>query len=196
MPIDHSLQPERLAAEAVETDARCGGDDHERLGTALAGTLDERTVRYVLETRPHFEELRHAVGQVAGMLVLAAAGARTVTQDHPLFAGARRTLDRACDGIRAAQASPRARHHHRHLIAAMGALTLALQRAQQDLHLHGIDRERVDPVLEPLQAAYRHLGWAARALPGFELLSFDQACCAPQHGGDAALTTRSGRNQR
>ena len=28
---------------------------------------------------------------------------------------------------------------------------LALKRAQEDLHLHGIDRERVDPVLEPLQ---------------------------------------------
>ena len=32
----------------------------------------------------------------------------------------------------------------------------------------------------PLNAAYRHLSWAGKALPGFEVLSFDQACCAPQ----------------
>jgi len=35
-------------------------------------------------------------------------------------------------------------------------------------------------VLEPLKSAYSNLAWAAQALPGFELLSFDQACCAPQ----------------
>jgi hypothetical protein len=57
---------------------------------------------------------------------------------------------------------------------------MALRSAQEDLHLHGIDRMRVDPVLVPLQAAYRNLAWAAQALPGFELISFDQACCAPQ----------------
>jgi hypothetical protein len=66
------------------------------------------------------------------------------------------------------------------LVAAAGGLGLALRRAQEDLHLHGIDRARVDPVLEPLKTAYRNLRWAAQALPGFELLSFDQACCAPQ----------------
>ncbi len=179
MRIDHSLRPERLAS-AIDADTGCGCADHEHSGDELCDILDERTVRYVIETRPHFEELRHAVGQVAGMLVLAAAGAKTVTQDHPLFSTARRTRDRVCDGIRAARPSARARHHHRHLLAAVGALSLALQRAQEDLHLHGLERERVDPVLAPLRAAWRHLGWAAKALPGFELLSFDQACCAPR----------------
>jgi hypothetical protein len=114
------------------------------------------------------------------MLALAAAGAKTVTQDHPLFGTARSTLGRASDGILAAQPSARASHHHRHLLGAVEALGIALKRAQEDMHLHGMERERIDPVLEPLQAAYRHLTFAAKALPGFEILSFDQACCAPQ----------------
>jgi hypothetical protein len=178
MRIDHSLRPERLLREA-DSEAACGCQEQAD-PAAPDGTLDDRTVRYVLETRPHFEALRQAVGQVAGMLVLAAAGAKTVTQDHPLFANARETLERAGDGIRAARASRRAAHHHRHLVAATDALGLALRQAQEDMHLHGLERERIDPVLRQLQTAYRHLAWAAKALPGFELLSFDQACCAPR----------------
>jgi hypothetical protein len=180
MAIDHSLTPDRLVLDMAGADANCGCEDHDRFAGELSHTLDDRTIRYVLETRPHFEDLRHAVGQVAGMLVLAAAGSKTVTQDHPLFATARATLERVSDGIGAVRPSIRAVHHHRHLIAAVGGLGLALKRAQEDMHLHGIDRARVDPVLEPLKTAYRNLAWAAEALPGFELLSFDQACCAPQ----------------
>jgi hypothetical protein len=92
-------------------------------------------------------------------------------------------LARVADGIGVAQPSGRALHHHRHLVAAIGGLGLALKRAQEDLHLHGIDRARVDPVLDLLETAYRNLAWAAQALPGFELISFDQACCAPQQPG-------------
>jgi hypothetical protein len=180
MAIDHSLTPDRLIGDVAQVEAQCGCEDHDRFTGALAETLDDRTIRYVIETRPHFEDLRHAVGQVAGMLVLAAAGAKTVTQDHPLFATARTTLERVSEGIGTAHPSARAIHHHRHLVAAVGGLGLALKRAQEDLHLHGIDRARVDPVLEPLKTAYSNLRWAAQALPGFELLSFDQACCAPQ----------------
>jgi hypothetical protein len=180
MAIDHSLTPDRLILDPTAVEAACGCENHDRLAGELDDKLDDRTIRYVLETRPHFEDLRHAVGQVAGMLVLAAAGSKTVTQDHPLLGTARATLERVSDGIRAAHPSARASHHHRHLVAAVGALGMALRSAQEDLHLHGIDRMRVDPVLVPLQAAYRNLAWAAQALPGFELISFDQACCAPQ----------------
>jgi len=181
MRIDHSLRPDRLELDAASSG--CGCEDHARFADGLAEALDERTVRYVLETRPHFEELRQALAQVAGMLVLAAAGARSVTQDHPLFVAARETQARALDGIRAARPGARARHHHGHLLSAAEALDVALRRAAEDMHLHGMERERIDPALEPLQAAYRHLAWAAKSLPGFEIVSFDQACCAPRQPG-------------
>ena len=183
MAIDHSQRPERLLLHAAEAGAECGCENHDRFAGELADTLDDRTIRYVLETRPHFEDLRQAVGQVAGMLVLVAAGAKTVTRDHPLLATARATLERVEDGICTARPSVRATHHHRHLVAAVGALGLALKRAAAGRTLESVDRERIDPVLEPLRIAYRNLAWAARALPGFELLSFSQACCAPQQPG-------------
>lgn len=183
MAIDHSLQPERLVLHAAEAEAQCGCEDHNRFAGELGETLDDGTIRYVLETRPHFEDLRQAVGQVAGMLALAAAGAKSVTPDHPLLETARTTLERVGDGIGAARPSQRARHHHHHLVAAIGALGLALKRAGEDLHHRSVDKARVDPILEPLEIAYRNLAWAAHALPGFELLSFDQACCAPQQPG-------------
>ena len=181
MALDHSLRPDQLLLDPSQSEAAaCGCEDHDRFAGELAETLDERTIRYVLETRPHFEDLRQAIGQVAGMLVLAAAGAKTVTQDHPLFTTAREALRSASDGIRAAQPTPRATHHHRHLMDALEGLRAALRQAQEDMHLHGMERERIEPVLAPLNTAYRHLSWAAKALPGFEVLSFDQACCAPQ----------------
>jgi len=180
MALDHSLRPDQLLLDPGKDEAACGCEDHDRFAGEFADRLDERTIRYVLETRPHFEELRQAIGQVAGMLVLAAAGAKTVTQDHPLFATARGALASASDGIRAAAPTARATHHHRHLLDAVEALRVALRRAQEDMHLHGMERERIEPVLTLLNAAYRHLSWAGKALPGFEVLSFDQACCAPQ----------------
>src|SRR3954465_13260435 len=99
MAIDHSLTPDRLVSDRAQAEALCGCEDHGRFAGEPSDTLDDHTIRYVLESRPHFEDLRHAVGQVAGMLVLAAAGSKTVTQDHPLFAAARATLERVSDGI-------------------------------------------------------------------------------------------------
>ena len=69
MAIDHSLTPGRLVLDAAAAEAQCGCEDHGRFADALSDGLDDRTIRYILETRPHFEDLRHAVGQVAGMLV-------------------------------------------------------------------------------------------------------------------------------
>src|SRR5258708_38488523 len=157
MGLDHSLRPDQLLLDPGQNEAACGCEDPDRFAGELADTLDERTIRYVLETRAHFEELRQAIGQVAGMLVLAAAGAKTVTQDHPLFTTAREALASASDGIGAAQPTARARHHHRHLLDAVAALRSALRRAPEGMDLHGLERERIGPVLAPLTAAPRPL---------------------------------------
>jgi hypothetical protein len=178
MRVDHTLRPGFLASAHTTDDAGCGCGQQADIG-AGADNLDERTVSYILASRPHFEELRQATGQLAGMLALAAAGASSVTPDHPLFVTAREAHRRAGDGIRAARAGGRAEHHHRHLAAAVELLGIALERAQRDLHRHAAEKERIDPVLEPLTLAYRHLAWAGRALPGFEIVGFGQACCAP-----------------
>ncbi len=58
MALDHSLRPDQLLLDPGQSEAACGCEDHERFAGEFADRLDERTIRYVLETRPHFEELR------------------------------------------------------------------------------------------------------------------------------------------
>ena len=181
MRIDYSLRPE-LHLDAAAADSGCGCEDHNAAAAKLGNTFDDTTINYVLKTQPHFEDLRNALGQLAGMLVLAAAGSKTVTQDHPLFATARQTFARVSDGIRSVRPTARAVHHHQHLIAALAAMGAALKRAQEDLHLSAMARERVDAVLVPLQSAHQQLRWATEALPGFEIVDLSQACCAPRNG--------------
>jgi hypothetical protein len=132
--------------------------------------VDDRTAVYVLETRPCFEDLRQVAAQLAGVLVLAAAGSKSVAPDHPMIAMAAATLDAAESAIRCASPTPRASEHPRCLEQAADLLRDAL----------AITRRRLDPeaVLKPLKAAYASLERASKTLPGFPLVAFEQGCCA------------------
>jgi hypothetical protein len=132
--------------------------------------IDDQTAGYILQTRKQFEDLRQVAGQLAGFLVLSAAGANTASPDHRLLETAAELHESAVDGVHSAPPSPRARAHHRSLMEAGAELGLAIAAARK-----GID---IDPVLMPLRRAYGHLQDAARELPGFEMVSFQHACCA------------------
>jgi hypothetical protein len=175
--MDHSLRPGLLLSA---TDADCGCDDPNCDAGKLATQIDERTVAYVLAVRPYFEDLRQAISQIAGMLVLAASGAKSVTQDHAMFSAAREAHRRALDGVRSTRPTTRALHHHKHLLGAVCDLGMALARSAEHLHAASVDKQRSEMVFDPLKSAFHNLNWAARSLPGCEILSFDQACCAPQ----------------
>ena len=51
----------------------------------MTETLDDRTTAYILETRRPFEDLRQVASQLAGLLVLAASGAKSAAPDHPML---------------------------------------------------------------------------------------------------------------
>jgi hypothetical protein len=181
MRIDHSLRPDPIppsgAAGAPSATSCC--DDHVAIAAdELSRALDEATVAYVLATRPHFDGLRQAASQLAGLLVLAASGARSITQEHAMLDAARQAHAEAADGLASATVSARARHHHRHLVEAAQVIEIALKRATESMHDYAAGRRDVDAALAPLKAGYRHLQWAAAALPGFELIDFQGACCA------------------
>ena len=84
----------------------------------------------------------------------------------------------ASDGIRNTRATPRARTHHECLSRADAALERALASARTRLGRPALSSE-IESILTPLKAAYSQLRFASVALPGFETISFDQACCAP-----------------
>jgi hypothetical protein len=146
----------------------------EEIVIAECADIDEQTVAYILATRKHFEDLRQVAAQLAGLLVLAAAGGKSATPDHPMLDAAEQLYRSAADGVRSARATERARPHHRHLLQAAKTLGDAVSRARTGI--------QVDPILKPVQAAYAELQRASRELPGFEIVSFEHGCCAGEHG--------------
>ena len=134
-------------------------------------SVDDATAAYILETRRCFEDLRQVASQLAGLLVLAASGGKSAAPDHPMLESARRLFEEAEDGLQGARMTERARAHHQALLDACGAMRESLERADASL-------QSIDPVLLPLRNAYSHLERASRLLPGFEMVSFEHACCA------------------
>lgn len=130
--------------------------------------IDDQTTAYILAAQKYFEDLKQVAAQLAGYLVLEAAGSREAVPGHPMLASARELYGHAADGLRALRATPRSRVHHQHLLSGVEKLGVALNSR--------------DP-LEPLRAAYEDLRAASRCLPGFEMVSFEQCCC---HSGKRA----------
>jgi hypothetical protein len=135
----------------------------------MSQPVDDVTAAYILETRKCFEDLRQAAAQIAGVLVLAAAGGNSAAPDHPMLEAAAELHKKACDDLRSVRPSQRARAHHHCLTQASDALAIALVAAR---HME------IDPILFPVRAAYAHLQRAADTLPGFEMVAFEQGCCA------------------
>jgi len=133
---------------------------------------DDRTVAYVIAAQPLFDDLRQVAAQLAGLLVLAATGSRDSTPDHPMLAASTLVLAHADDGIKRAAAlvSERVRTHYDGLVDANAALNQALVHACA----WPLD---IDNVLVPLRDGYAHLQRASHQLPGFRIVSFEQACC-------------------
>jgi hypothetical protein len=138
-------------------------------------TLDDRTVRYVMAAQPVFEDLRQVASQVAGLLVLAGTGSKDASPHHPMLESAKLACAQALDGVSRVFALTRdhTRAHHRNLVDAAAALTDAVASADS----WPID---IDAVMTPLRTAYSHLQSASTLLPGFQMVSFEQACCG-QH---------------
>ena len=130
-------------------------------------TLDDQTVAYVLATHAPFEDLKQVAAQLAGLLVLSEAGAKNASCDHPLLSTAEQLHRSAVDLVRGARVTTRARMHHRHLLLAAAKLDQALSSA----------RAAGDPLTQ-LESAFAELRSASRALPGFEMMSFERGCCA------------------
>jgi hypothetical protein len=131
--------------------------------------VDDETAAYILQTRRPFEDLRQVAAQIAGFLVLNASGANTASPDHPMLHSAKELHGNAVEALHCARPTPGSQVHHRCLVEASASLNAALVAAHGAL--------QIDPVLAPLRYAYGLLQHAANALPGFEMVAFQQGCC-------------------
>ncbi len=142
--------------------------------------LDDATVAYALESYRAFEDLRQVQAQLGGLLVLAAAGGKSAMPDHPMLDAAREIYRGAEERLRTLRATPRAGHHHRHLLGAAHALDEALAAARQHLRRRA-GAPDIEPILRPLRRAQMEMERVTRLLPGFDLVDFSHGCCA-EHG--------------
>jgi hypothetical protein len=133
--------------------------------------MDDQTAVYILATRPAFEDLRQAISQMAGVLLLTAARAKNESSN---LEPARKLHRQALETLREARISARAAVHHQHLSRAAEDLETALNKAVGPLN--------VEAILPPLRAAYEELQKASQTLPGFEMVAFEQGCCSALQG--------------
>jgi hypothetical protein len=131
--------------------------------------VDDATAAYIVENQKCFEDLKQVASQLAGLLVLAAAGSREAAPDHPTLGAARELFRDADDALRRARPTERARPHYEHLAQAAALIGAALKESREVLN--------VDRILIPLRAGYTELEHAADALPGFQKIAYDRACC-------------------
>jgi hypothetical protein len=135
--------------------------------------IDDATAAYIVENQRCFEDLKQVASQLAGLLVLAAAGSKEAAPDHPMLGAAAELFREASDLLQRARPTERARRHHEHLARAAVDVGAALKAARRSLE--------IDPILIPLRAGYAELERAADALPGFEKVSYERACCGGGH---------------
>ncbi len=179
MEVDHSIAPTISMPETAATLSTSANDEfHGSAGTLGAMELDRATVAYVVASRKHFDRLRQATGQLAGLLVLAASGVNSITPEHAVLAAARAAYAEAAANIRCIGVPERARHQHHHLLLAVDLIGVALQHCGSEIAAYAINRRNIDDALHPLQRGYAHLQQAAALLPGFEVIAFAQGCCA------------------
>ncbi|MGA2879872.1 MAG: hypothetical protein ABSG13_13050 [Bryobacteraceae bacterium] len=131
--------------------------------------VDDATATYIVENQKCFEDLKQVASQLAGLLVLAAAGSKEATLDHPVLGAARELFREANDALRCVCPTERARKHHTHLARAAASIGMALKEVGGGLN--------IDAILIPLRAGYAELERASEALPGFEKVAYDRACC-------------------
>jgi hypothetical protein len=124
--------------------------------------IDDQTTAYILATQTYFEDLKQVAAQLAGLLVLSAAGGKSAA---PLES-TELLYRNASDGLNSVRVTTRARRHHASLQAALAKLGDALSCAKGS----------GDPLI-PLESAYADLRSAAKTLPGFEMVSFQHCCC-------------------
>lgn len=146
--------------------------------THTSAELDERTLAYVVDAQRPFDDLRQAIAQVSGWLVLAALHARESVADHPALVGAEALVRDSIEDVREMRTPARAHLHHDCLLRAGRALESAVREARTRRHVR--TEADIQRVSSAVKTAYAHLARAAAALPGFELMSFEHACCNQQ----------------
>jgi hypothetical protein len=147
--------------------------------------LADASLRYVLACQPLHERLRDAATQLGGLSLMVMlrrdGGVDRATPLRDLTAG----LDATSDALAAIRVPAAAAHHAHHMIEA----TAALRSVARLLAPGAADEAARAGISIALRSATDHLRFAARALPGFEMVDLTQSCCAAHAAALPPATT-------
>jgi hypothetical protein len=143
----------------------------------LAARLDDRSQRYLVDMHPAFAAFRTVASQLAGLLVLAAAGANSGAPDRALLEAASLTYREASDKFRGLTAGARVQHVHHHLSEAARGIGATLAAVDRQVNARPGAAFDVTEALHLLRPAYRHLQFVSQLAPGFRLVETRDACC-------------------
>lgn len=164
-----------LSSDVEPRSAASERDDATR--DILAARLDDRSLRYLVDMQPAFAAFRTVASQLAGLLVLAAAGANGGGPDRALFDAASLTYREAGEKFAGLAASARVRHVHHHLSEAAKGIGAALAAVDRQVNARGGKEFDVTEALHLLRPAYRQLQFVSQLAPGFRLVETRDACC-------------------
>jgi hypothetical protein len=144
-----------------------------------ASSADDRTIRLLLEVHPAFEGLRTVAGQLAGLLILAAAGASGGRVDGSLLDAARVAYKETRKLVRDLAEEDSIRHVSHHLEQAAKGIEATFANVERE--------SREGPAFDGRQAlalikgAYAHLESVSKLTPGFRLVDTSNSCCGFRH---------------
>jgi hypothetical protein len=144
-----------------------------------ASSADDRTIRLLLEVHPAFEGLRTVAGQLAGLLILAAAGASGGRLDGSLLEAARLTFKETMERVRNVAAEGPIRHVGRHLRQAAQGIEATFVNVERGSRA-GLSFDGAQ-ALVLLKRAYDHLERVSKLTPGFQLVDTSNSCCGFRH---------------
>jgi hypothetical protein len=144
-----------------------------------ASSADDRTIRLLLDVHPAFEGLRTVAGQLAGLLILAAAGASGGRVDGSLLEAARLTFKETKEQVRNVAAEGPIRHVGHHLRQAAQGIEATLANVERGSRA-GLSFDG-SHALVLLRRAYDHLESVSKLTPGFRLVDTSNSCCGICH---------------
>jgi hypothetical protein len=155
-------------------------DREENLAASDDEITDEAILDYVAAARPVQELLRQLLTQLAGYSLVLMTREKPALRPEAAMPMARTAAEHAGDRVRALSVPAAAAHHHCHLSNAVDAIRWAFVSVEKCAAAGATDAER-DTLTRTLRTASEHLRATARRLPGFDMVDFNQACCAA-HG--------------
>jgi hypothetical protein len=144
-----------------------------------ASSFDDQTIRLLLDLHPAFVGLRTVAGQLAGLLILAAAGASGGRLDGSLLEAARLTFKETMERVHNLAAEGPIRHVDHHLRQAAQGIEVTFANVERG--------SRAGPAFDGTQAlallkrAYDHLESVSKLTPGFRLVDTSNSCCGFRH---------------